>query len=186
MAGWQVIEERVLVDQPPWLTVREQDIKFPGGQILQNYILLDERDGCLVFAVTQDGRAILLEQYRHGRGTREVGLPSGFLDEGEDPLAAARRELMEETGYAGHNWTSLGALFTNSNRGRQLFHFFLARDVRLVQGPEREVSERDITISLMRLDELKAYLAQSNGDIGMAAMAGILLGLAELERERER
>lgn len=182
MTGWQVLDERVLVEQPPWLTVKEQDVRLPGGQTLRNYIMLDLPDGCLIFAITPDGRALLLEQYRHGRGAREVGLPSGFIDGDEPPLETAKRELLEETGYAGDDWISLGALFTNSNRGTQLFHFFLARDVRPIRGPEREASERDITMRLKDLNELRAYLARSNGDIGMAAMTGILLGMAELER----
>lgn len=181
---WRVLDERVVHDASPWVTIREQDVMLPNGDTLTDYILFDERDGCLVFAVTDQGRVILLEQYRHGRGDREVGLPSGFLDDTEDPLDTARRELLEETGYAGDHWTHLGSLFTDSNRGSQLFHFFLARDVAPIGSPDRGPGEVDIDVRLMSLDELTDYLVRSNGNIGMAAMTGILLGMAELEREK--
>jgi 8-oxo-dGTP pyrophosphatase MutT (NUDIX family) len=184
--GWTVSSERVVHERPPWLRVREQDVILPNGDELRDYVLLDERDGCLVLAVTSDGRAILLEQYRHGRGEREIGLPSGFLDGSEDPLNAARRELLEETGYAGDDWTHLGSLFTNSNRGRRLFHFYLAHGVEVAAPPTLESGEADIDAHLVPLRDLREWVAERNGDIGMAAMAGLLMGMAALEREGNR
>lgn len=179
---WQVLDERVVLDVGPWLTVRQQNVVLPNGDELHDYVLLDERDGCLVFAVTQDRRVILLEQYRHGRGEREIGLPSGFPDTGEDPLDAARRELLEETGYTGDDWSHLGSLFANSNRGRQLFHFYLVQNVSQIICPVLEASEQDIAMRLVSLDELEHLTMTNSGAIGMAPMVGILMGLTALRK----
>lgn len=185
MTSWQVVDERVIYDARPWVIVREQDLMLPGGEHLEGYVLLDERDGCLVAAVTTGGELILLRQYRHGRGEPETGLPAGFLEgDDADPLETARRELLEETGHASDRWTSLGVLFTNSNRGRQVFHFFLALDAVPIAEQSLEPGEDDAELFLLPVEEVEAWLVSSNGDVGMAATAGILLALSAIRKER--
>lgn len=180
---WTVSSERIVHERLPWLRIREQDVILPDGEMLHDYVLLDERDGCLVFAVTRGGQAILLEQYRHGRGEREIGLPSGYLESGDaDPLETAKRELLEETGYRTDDWMALGALFTNSNRGRQVFHFYLALDATKVAPPALESGEVGAVVRLMPAQGVEAWLGRVNGDVGMAATAGILLALASIRK----
>lgn len=180
---WGVVSERVICDRRPWVLIREQDVMLPGGVLLHDYVLLDERDGCLIVAVTPDGQAIILEQYRHGRGEKEFGLPSGFLEAGDvDPLERAKQELLEETGYWSDDWQFLAHLFTNSNRGRQQFYFYLALDATKVATPAFESGESDITISLMPMQQLGEWLEKTNNNVGMAATTGILLALAAMQK----
>lgn len=185
MTKWTVSSERVIYHSPPWLLVREQDVLLPGGELLRGYILLDERDGCLIAAVTRNGQMIMIEQYRHGRGETEIGLPSGFLEDSDaDPLETAKRELLEETGYQSDAWIPLGVLFTNSNRGRQAFHFFLALDATKVAEQELEPGEDDAILRFLPIEEVEAWLATSNSNVGMAATTGIFLALSAVRREK--
>lgn len=63
------------------------------------FFVIDTADWVNVVARTADGRIVLVEQYRHGNGAVTVEIPGGIVDPGEDPVAAALRELSEETGY---------------------------------------------------------------------------------------
>ena len=76
-----------------------------------------------------------IEEYKHGPGRVVLHLPAGYLEPGEEPLAAAQRELREETGYEAGVWTSLGALYEDGNRGMSIGHHFLAQNARQVARP---------------------------------------------------
>jgi|HubBroStandDraft_6_1064221.scaffolds.fasta_scaffold11109_6 8-oxo-dGTP pyrophosphatase MutT (NUDIX family) len=74
-------------------------------------------------------------QHRHVVGRTLLEIPAGHIDPGEEPDAAGRRELLEETGYAGENWHDLGALFSGASRLTSQFRSFLALDARKVTEP---------------------------------------------------
>ncbi len=101
MKPWQVLRSKVLVDRRPWLQVTTQDVKLPNGHVIQGYMLAEGRDYAMVFALMEDGRVPVVQQYKHGVARLTYDLPAGYVDEGEQPLACAHRELMEETGLAG-------------------------------------------------------------------------------------
>jgi ADP-ribose pyrophosphatase len=106
-----------LLDRSPWLRVWEEDVLLPNGHRIDGYIRSTGRDYAVVFALMQDGSAPMVRQYKHGMGETSLDLPAGYLDEGEEPLAAARRELREETGVTAETWRSLGSLVVDTNRG---------------------------------------------------------------------
>lgn len=76
---------------------------FDGSTI--TFEKLKRPDSAIVFPVLPDGQILLIEQEQPGDTGWYTSVPGGRIDEGEDPLAAAKRELMEETGYAAAHWT---------------------------------------------------------------------------------
>jgi 8-oxo-dGTP pyrophosphatase MutT (NUDIX family) len=99
-------------------------------------------DVALVVALTTGGEILFARQYKHGAREILVELPGGYLDEGEEPLAAAQRELLEETGFAGQDWRPLGSYLGNptKERGNRL-HFYLVTGATRVAAPHRDSTE---------------------------------------------
>ena len=100
---WKVLESEYLIRRP-WLTARRDRAELPDGRINNEYYVLEYPDWVNIIAVTEDGDIVLERQYRHGLGNTCYELPCGVIEKGETPLEAAKRELLEETGYAGGQW----------------------------------------------------------------------------------
>jgi 8-oxo-dGTP pyrophosphatase MutT (NUDIX family) len=175
---WRVENLRLVYDRSPWLKVWEQDVTLPNGATIEGYILTEARDVGLAFAITEDERVLMVEQYKHGIGQNEVDLPAGYLDDNDSsPLAGTQRELLEETGYTSDDWLPLGDFVLNPNRSKNRFHYFLARNVRRVAEPHLDPTE-ELTLHRVPPVDLRDWLAQRNPSL--ATMAGVLLGLSTL------
>ncbi len=98
------------------------------------------------------------------------------MHKNEDPLKAAQRELLEETGYDAPDWQSLGSFIPHSNYGCGKFYFYLAQNARPVRTPDSGDLE-EMELSLLDMDEVLAALKK--GDI--VSMSGAaLIGLVSL------
>ncbi len=126
---WKVVSTRLVLDQKPWIKIWDDHVLLPNGVEIEHYIRTETRSYSMCFAITRDGMVPVVKQYKHGVGECIYELPAGYLEPGEDPLACARRELLEETGLGGGEWEHLASLVINSNRGDAKAHLFLARDV---------------------------------------------------------
>ncbi len=143
---WEVLERELVVDCPPWLSLWREKIRLPGGCKIDEYYQLDQPD-YVVIVPWQDGRVLGLWRYKHGPRRVNLGLPAGYLEAGEDPLSAARRELHEEAGLASDDWHGIGSYCVDGNRGQARVHIFVARDCRPIEGRpsddlEEQVGER--------------------------------------------
>ncbi|NNC63947.1 MAG: NUDIX hydrolase [Gammaproteobacteria bacterium] len=124
----------------------------------QECLVLESPDWVNVVALTPDRRVVMVEQYRFGSG--EIGLepPAGIVDPEESALDAAKRELLEETGYASDHWRFLGAVQPNPAFHDNLCHHWLAEDVESIHPPTPDPGEV-LRIRLMTPDELRAEVA---------------------------
>lgn len=153
---------------------------LPDGQIIHGYLRSQARDYAMVFAVLADGRIPLVHQYKHGTARHSLDLPAGYLDTPEEaPLAAAQRELHEETGIVSDHWLSLGHLVIDTNRGDTRAHIFLARDARHAGNPHLDATE-SLEVSYHTPGELQEMVHRGQID-SLASVAGIMLALAHLE-----
>jgi ADP-ribose pyrophosphatase len=130
---------------PPWLAVYRDEVRLPAGPVLDDFYRVVLPDFASVAAVTPAGELVLVHCYKHGLGRVSLCAPAGILEPGESPLQAARRELLEETGYQAADWQCLGSFLTDGNRHCGTGHFFLARQaVRVAEvnsGDEAEEVE---------------------------------------------
>ena len=109
---WHVLESEYLIRRP-WLTARRDRVELPDGRVHPEYYVLEYPDWVNVIARTSDGMYVMVEQYRHGLAGVFTELVAGVIEKGEDPLEAAQRELLEETGYAGGSWSLLSVVSQN-------------------------------------------------------------------------
>src|SRR5678816_446041 len=93
--SWKILESKYLHPD-----IRVDRCELFNGHTLDAH-LLEYADEIMIFALTKDQEVVLIKQYRHGVQEAILELPGGSVDDGETPLEAAKRELMEETGYAG-------------------------------------------------------------------------------------
>jgi ADP-ribose pyrophosphatase len=97
--SWTVLSSRDLLDASPFLKVRVETIRLPDGCCIPDYYQLDMLSFACVLAETADGQTIVYKQYRHGSRRTRLVFPGGHLEPDEAPLEAAKRELLEETGF---------------------------------------------------------------------------------------
>jgi len=122
--------------------VRSDTVRLPGGKTLSPYHVVEVADWVNVVAISEAGNVILVEQYRHAVKRVMLEIPAGHVDPREDREAAARRELLEETGYGGGTWHALGALHPVASRFANQVHSYLALGVRKIGEPLQEESEK--------------------------------------------
>ena len=175
---WQVVAEREVFIQKPWMRISVQDINLPDGRLIENFGKIQLPDYISVFAQTPDGRVLVERQYKHGVGFVSMNVPAGMVEPGEDPLKAAQRELKEETGYVCDQWTSLGSFVGNGNYGCGKGHFFLAQNAVKVTDPDSGDLE-EMEILLLTIEELLQALS-SKKIAATGAVAAISLGYLAL------
>ena len=145
---WKQLSSQALLDRPPWLKVHEDTISLPGGRVIDDYYRVETPDYVIMAVCNAEGLFLLERMYKHGVGSIILTSPSGGIDAGEEPLHAAQRELIEETGYMAEKWTSCGSFFVDGTRGICKAHFFIARGLKQVDSPEYSDIETCETVFL--------------------------------------
>jgi 8-oxo-dGTP pyrophosphatase MutT (NUDIX family) len=139
MDPWDVVASRLEIDDPPWLRVRRDTVRRSNGDE-HGYWVIEQGPWVQIAAITAGDEVVFVRQYRHAAGRVGLELPGGYADE-EEPLVAAKRELLEETGYGGGEWRPLLRLAPNPALMNNELHVFLATGVEIVADPSPEERE---------------------------------------------
>jgi ADP-ribose pyrophosphatase len=115
------------------LKVHSDTVRLPdGGAAEREYI--DHPGAVAVIAVTDAGELVMERQYRYPLGRDMIEIPAGKIDRGEDPLATAKRELQEETGYTAAEWTHLATINIAIAYSNEHIEIYLARGLGQAQA----------------------------------------------------
>lgn len=175
--AWKHLGSERLLENP-YFTVRSDKLQLPDGAIKDPYYVIERPDAAIVFPVTTNGDVVLVSQYRPPLERVELGLPAGLVESGEEPESAARRELSEETGYAGGEWEALGSLASSPSLKDNWAYLFLARDV--TQNSDQNLDEYErLEIVELPLAELPG-LVYSGEIVSSSGVAAAMLALDRL------
>jgi ADP-ribose pyrophosphatase len=176
MRPWEIVESEELLRCDPWVAVHRDRLVLPSGNTA-DYFRVDLPDYAMVVPFTRTGTVVLVEGYRPGYNRVALGPPGGMLDRGEEPLSAARRELLEETGYVSDDWKFHGAFTVDGNRECGRMHLFSCRGARRESDVKLDPGEALSVVELRREDLI---LALADGRVAglaeLASLATVLLG----------
>ena len=134
---WRTLDTRVVYANS-WMTVRHDSVIRPDGQP-GIYGVVEIRPSVGIVALDDGGAIALVSQWRYTLGKMSLEIPTGGSEAGEDILAAAQRELAEETGLQARSWTRLGSIDNSNGVTTDVAHIFLARTLTaLPGGPARD------------------------------------------------
>ena len=163
-----------------FLTVEQHTVELPDGQVIDDWLWLDTPDFINVVLETEDGRFVCFRQTKYAAGGITLGVVGGYIDPGEEPLAAAQREVLEESGYVAAEWHFLGDFAVDGNRGAGRAHFFLARGGRWQQPIDADDLEEQELLLLTREELRQIVLGHECAVLPWAA--SIALALLKIEQ----
>jgi ADP-ribose pyrophosphatase len=152
---WQIRSTRE-VHRDPWITLTVDQVVRPDGTP-GRFSVVRIMPGVSVLPLDQDGVAYLAEEFRYAVGRHSLEAVGGGVEPGEEPLAAARRELKEELGIEASDWADLGTVDPFTSMVRSPARLFLARGLRFGQH-EREATEHIRCVKLPLDEAVRAVL----------------------------
>ncbi len=161
MQPWKTLASERVAEFGKYLTVERRTIELPDGRTIPDWPWLIMPDYINVVAVTDDDQFICFRQVKYAVEGTSLAVVGGYLEPGEEPLAAAQRELREETGYEADEWISLGRYAVDANRGAGTGHSFLARGAQYVGGLIADDLEEQ---ELLLLSRTEVETALANGE----------------------
>lgn len=154
---WKVLKSEYLFRRP-WLTARRDEVLLPNGARNPEYYVLEYPNWVNVLAITKEQKFLMVRQYRHGLGRTCYELCAGVCEATDaDPMASAKRELLEETGYGRGEWRLWMAISANASAMNNLTYCYLATDVELIDRQHLEATE-DLTVHLLTIEEVRRLL----------------------------
>jgi 8-oxo-dGTP pyrophosphatase MutT (NUDIX family) len=171
LAAWQILTDTALISKR-WLEVREQRVRLGNGNEIEQFHLINGPHWTAVLCLTSDRQVVLVRQYRHGLGGPSLELPAGVIEPSEAPIDAARRELLEESGFEAASIEHLLSTAPEPSRSSTRAHFFFAQGAHAVSAQQLDHSE-DLEVVLVPVSELLELI--DHGHIVHAAHIAAIL-----------
>jgi 8-oxo-dGTP pyrophosphatase MutT (NUDIX family) len=176
--GWQKLSEQQVFSSH-WVSIRCEDLVDAKG-VHHDWYVTEHPDFVSVFCVTEDGKIVLNRQFKFGCKTWVIEPCAGYVDPGETPLAAAMRELEEETGYVAAFWQHAATLIVSPTSQENRVHIFFATGATQTGTVHREPSE---IIEQLVLTPAEVGVLLEHGQANtIASVAVIEMGLRWLDK----
>ena len=168
---WKTLKRKEVFSAQPWVKLFCDTVKLPGGRIIDDFYGVELPAFAMVCAQNEKGEMLFVRQYKHALGEVTLLFPTGFIETDESPEKAAKRELLEETGYTAGSMSFVGTFLKDGTRGCGRAYFFLAKNLKKKAKPvsdDMEISE----LVFMSVDE--TWKAIRDGKISLISVVTLV------------
>lgn len=157
--SWKICHSEY-IHKGPWATLRADKCEMPDGRIVDEYYVLEYPNWVNAVAITEDNKILMVRQYRHAAGIVSLEIPGGVIDGDETPVAAIRRELLEETGYQFDDFELLCTVYANPSTANNHTSCYLTKGGKKVQEQDLDEHE-EVVVEEHTIAEVKQLLADN-------------------------
>lgn len=183
LSDWKLIRSTYL-EKSPWVNWRIDTCQLPDGTIVDDYHVSEFPPGIGIVALTPELEVVLVRQYRHGAGRTLTEIPGGYLSPNDLlPVEAAKRELLEETGYSSDRWLELANLASHPGSHEYPIYLFMALDAWCSSEQRLDLTE-SIEVLRVPLDRVSAMIAKRELE-SLGSAAALLLAREKMAILRE-
>jgi len=175
MRQWKTLKKEIILDHGKFLKVEKHTIELPDGKIIHDWPWIVAPDYVLVLPVTDCNKLLLFRQTKYAVEGTSFAPVGGYIEQDENALEAAKRELKEEMGCEASEWIQLGSCPNNGNHGGGNGNLFLALNARKVSEPIIDDLE-EMEIVELTIEEAEKKLMQGDVKV-MSWMTMIAMGL---------
>ena len=175
LRAWETLSKTTILSHNKFLTVESHAVKLPDGRVIPDWAWIIIPSAVIVLAITPDRRFLCFRQTKYAVDGIVLAPVGGMLEPDERPLEAAKRELLEETGYEASEWVSLGSHVLDPNRGIATMHLFLALGAKQIAQPDSDDLEDQELLFLSRTEMEQALRAGEFRIIAWSAIVAMAL-----------
>jgi len=177
---WKVKNSEKLIDNR-WISVRKDTVELPNGMTIDDFYAVTISDAAAIVAVTEDMKLVLKREYKYAADEELIEIPAGMFEpEEHDGLEVAKRELLEETGYASDDWMYFGDTVESSSKLTNRMHIYFAKNCRKIAEQKLDATEElDVlvvpmseAIEMVMRNEIKCN-SSAHGILRAARMLGV-------------
>ena len=183
MKTWKTVSQKEILHHSKFLSVESHVVELPDGQIISNWPWIITPDFVNVLAETRDNTFLCFRQTKYGIDGYSLAPVGGYIEPTETPLAAAKRELLEETGYKATDWIELGRYRLDPNRGVAVGYLYLARNaIYSTESDSDDLEEQELLT--LSLNDLEAAISNQEFKV-MAWNLNAALALMYIKQEEK-
>ena len=183
MKPWKTLSRQTVLDRGKFLAVEQHVIELPDGRVIDDWSWVITPDFVLVVAITPDQKFLCFRQTKYAVEGLTLAPVGGMIEAGEDPLVAARRELLEETGYQAEDWVFLGKFARMANRGGGTGYLYLALGAQFVCEPHSDDLEQQ-ELLFLEMEEVEQAIAEGGFKV-MSWTACVALALLHIKAQEK-
>ena len=170
--NWKLLSRKLVYDGSPHMKISIDKVKLPNGKIIDDYHRIEINDAVMLLVKNKKGELLTYKEYRHGINCESITFPAGAIEKSESKIDAAKRELMEETGYTANSFDIISDYIVSGSYMFSKLTFILVSDIEKKQVPNNKDLENP-EIIWMDIEKVKLAL-KNNNFIGITYATGAL------------